>query len=308
MRLLHWLEFALARAVLALFQAVGPVAASNIGGWTARLIGPLLPVSRVAHVNLRLTLPELDAVARRRVVRGVWENLGRTVAEFPHLARLPEHAPSGPGWFIENVERIDRMAAEGGPAILFSGHFGNWEMMPAACAKHGVTVASFYRAPDNPAIDAMIIKLRQQATGVDTKLLPKGPVGARQAVAHLARGGYLGMLIDQKMNDGIEARLFGRPAMTAPALAAFALRLRCPVVPGYVMRTGPARFHLVAEEALPLPDTGDRDADILSLTQAVNDRLEAWIRARPDTWLWLHRRFDKAVYRRDQGHDGPSSP
>jgi KDO2-lipid IV(A) lauroyltransferase len=86
--------------------------------------------------------------------------------------------------------------------------------------------------------------------------------------------------------------------MTAPALAAFALRLKCPVIPGYVMRTGPARFHLVAEEPLHLPDTGDREADILTLTQMVNDRLEAWMRARPESWLWLHRRFDKALYRR----------
>ncbi len=298
MRVLHRLEFWLARAVLALFRSVGPVAASNIGGWTARLIGPLLPVSRVAHVNLQLAMPELDAAARRRVVRGVWENLGRTMGEFPHLGRLPEYSPSGPGWFIENVERIDRMAAEGGPAILFSGHLGNWEMMPTACAKHGVSVASFYRAPENRDIDTLIIGLRQQATGADTKLFPKGAVGARQAVMHLARGGYLGMLIDQKMNDGIEARLFGRPAMTAPALAVFALKRRCPVVPGYVMRTGPARFHLVAEEPLPLPDTGDHDADVMALTQAVNNRLEAWVRARPESWLWLHRRFDKALYRR----------
>ena len=99
------------------------------------------------------------------------------------------------------------------------------------------------------------------------------------------------------MNDGVEARLFGRPAMTAPALAAFALRLKCPVIPGYVQRTGPARFRLVAEPPLPLPDTGNRDADILTLTQAVNDRLEAWARARPADWLWLHRRFEKSLYR-----------
>jgi KDO2-lipid IV(A) lauroyltransferase len=295
---LQRLEFWLVRGAMGLFKAMGPVAASNLGGWTARLLGPLLPVSRVAHINLQLAMPELDAAARRRVVRGMWDNLGRVMGEFPHLGRLPEYAPSGPGWFIEHAERIDRLAAAGGPAILFSGHFGNWEMMPTACAKHGLPVASFYRAPANPGVNDLVIALRQQATGADTKLFPKGSAGARLAMQHLARGGAIGILVDQKMNDGIEARLFGRPAMTAPAMAAFALRLRCPVVPGYVMRTGPARFHLVAEEALTLPDTGDREADILALTQAVNDRLEAWARARPDSWLWLHRRFDKALYRR----------
>lgn len=291
------METGLAKGAVALFRALGPVRASDLGGALARCIGPLLPVSRIADVNLRLAMPELDGSGRRRVVRGVWENLGRTVGEFPHLGSLPEYAPSGPGWFIENEERIDRMARGGGPAILFSGHMGNWEMMPAACARHGVALASFYRAPDNPDVDAVIMGLRNGATGGGAKLFPKGATGARHALAHLARGGALGMLVDQKMNDGVAARLFGRTAMSPSALAAFALRLRCPVIPGYVIRTGPARFHLVAEEPLALPDTGDRDADILTLTQMVNDRLEAWIRARPESWLWLHRRFDKAVYR-----------
>ncbi len=291
------LEYALSRAALALFRALGPVRASNFAGWLLRSVGPLLPVSRVAHTNLQLTMPELGVAERQRIVRGVWENVGRTLGEFPHLSHLPEHAASGPGWFIENVERIDQLARDGGPAILFSGHFGNWEMMPAACAKHGVVMASFYRAPDNKDIDRMIAGLRQEATGPGAKLFPKGATGAKQALVHLARGGFMGILVDQKMNDGVQAQLFGRPAMTAPALAAFALRLKCPVIPGYVMRTGPARFHLVAEEPLALPDTGDREADILTLTQMVNDRLEAWMRARPETWLWLHRRFEKALYR-----------
>ena len=101
------------------------------------------------------------------------------------------------------------------------------------------------------------------------------------------------MLMDQKMNDGIAARFFGRPAMTAPALAVLALRLRCPVVPGWVERIGPARFRVTCEPAMPLPDTGDRDADVATLTQAMNDTLERWIRAKPESWLWLHRRWPK---------------
>lgn len=290
------LEYALARAALAVFQALGPVGASNLGGWLARTLGPVLPVSRVADVNLRIAFPAMDAPSRRRIVRAVWDNLGRTMGEFPHLGSLPEGSPHGPGWFIENVAAIDRLAAAGGPAILVSGHFGNWEMMPAACAAHGVRVASFYRAPDNKAIDALMLALRTRAARGEVKLFPKGTAGAKQALVHLARGGFMGILNDQKMNDGVQATLFGHTAMTAPATAAFALRLRCPVVPGYVMRVGPARFHLVAEEPLPLPNTGDRDADIRALTQAINDRMEAWARARPDSWLWLHRRFDKALY------------
>ena len=105
------------------------------------------------------------------------------------------------------------------------------------------------------------------------------------------------------MNDGIEATLFGHRAMTAPAMAALALRFRCPVIPGHVQRIGPARFRLVCEAPMALPDTGDRQADVRIMTQAMNGYLERWIRERPESWLWMHRRWPKAVY-----NGGPLPP
>ena len=86
--------------------------------------------------------------------------------------------------------------------------------------------------------------------------------------------------------------------MTAPALAAFALRFRCPVLPAHVERIGPVRFRMVLDAPLALPDSGDRAADIAALTREVNATLERWIRARPAEWLWLHRRWDQTVYRK----------
>ncbi|MFS3134050.1 lysophospholipid acyltransferase family protein [Gluconacetobacter sacchari] len=294
-----------ARAALAFLRRLGPVGASNVGGAICRAIGPRLPVSRVADANLRLAMPELDAPARRAIIRAVWDNLGRTVGEFPHLPTLKENPPSGPGWDVVGAEHLAAQLARGGPVIFMSGHIGNWEMLPPAVGRHGLPFASFYRAAGNPLVDDMIRALREAAMKAATgdgatggRALPmfaKGARGARGALAHLARGGRLGMLIDQKMNDGIEARLFGHPAMTAPALAAMALRYRCAVIPGYVERLGPARLRIHVEPPLHLPDSGDRQADILALTQAVNDRLERWVRARPGSWLWLHRRWPKSA-------------
>lgn len=289
----HRVEAFLARAALRLLRVLGPVASSNLFGMFCRLIGPLLPVSRVADANLRAALPDLDAAGRRRVVRGVWENLGRTFGELPHIVDLQE-TETGPGWELVGGETIDWLAEKGGAAILFSGHIGNWEVLPVASAVRGVAFSSFYRPAENKQIDAMIRDLRRQAARADIQMFPKGAMGARQSLMHLSRGGRLGMLMDQKMNDGIEARFFGRPAMTAPALAALALRLRCPVIPGYVERLGPARFRVTCEPPLGLPDSGDRAADVAELTQTVNDTLERWIRTKPESWLWLHRRWPPA--------------
>jgi Kdo2-lipid IVA lauroyltransferase/acyltransferase len=184
--------------------------------------------------------------------------------------------------------------------VFFSGHLANWEMLAVVPSAFGIRLSIFYRAARNPLVDAIIVALRHRATGAATgakvPMFCKGAIGARAAMAHLKAGGYLGMLIDQKMNDGIAAPLFGHQAMTAPAAAAFALRYRCPLVPAYVERLGPARFRLVAEPPLPLPDSGDRHADIAALTAAMNACLERWVRRRPEGWLWLHRRWPKELY------------
>ena len=185
------------------------------------------------------------------------------------------------------------LAARGGPVIFFSGHLGNWEILPRAANRYGLPVGSFYRAAQNKRVDRRMIALRANAAGHAIRLFPKGAAGARQAAAHLRQGNCLAMLVDQKLNDGIEALFFGLPAMTAPAAAIFALHFRCPLVPARAERIGPARLRLVVEQPLVLPDTGNRKADIASLTQEVSDVLERWIRTDPASWLWLHRRWKK---------------
>ena len=295
MKLAHRLEGGAALAGIWLLRRLGPVRASNLCGWVARSIGPLLPVSKVAHRNLEMTMPELDAGARRRIVRGVWDNLGRTVGEFVHADRLGA-TEAGPGWEMVGAEHLRGLVTHHGPGMVFTGHIGNWEVMRAATTSLGLVYATLYRPSDNPIIDRIITDLRRLQPGETDLLFPKGAKGARQTLVHMRQGGRVAMLPDQKMNDGIEARFFGRPAMTASALASLALKMSCPIIPCYALRIGPARFRVTWEAPLPLPATGDRDADVLSLTQAVNDRLESWIRSSPGSWLWLHRRWPKESY------------
>ena len=275
--------------IVRILQWLGPVASSNAGGWLARAIGPRLRVSRIADNNLRLALPGLDAPARLRIIRAVWDNLGRNAAELPHLGTF-QRTDSGPGWELSGAEHVP---PPGSQALFFSGHFGNWEMVLPIAAQLGVPVSGFYRAASNPQVDGIIQALRQKALGPDVAMFAKGAQGARSALLHLSHGGSLGLLVDQKMNDGISVPFFGVPAMTAPALAQFALRFKAPVIPVHVLRLGPARFRMICEAPLATPMTGDKQADIYALTLAMNAALERWISADPASWLWLHRRWPK---------------
>lgn len=280
------------RGLIRALERLGPVWSSNLGGSVARTIGPLFPVSQVADFNLQRALPDLDAAKRAWIVRAVWENLGRTSAELPHLARL-RRTNEGPGWELLGEEHLERLRAKGRQALFFSGHFGNWEMVLPIAAQLGLTVSGFYRPASNRRVNDIIQALRQRALGMNVSMFAKGANGARAALWHLERGGTLGLLVDQKMNDGIGVPFFGHTAMTAPALAQFALRFRCPIIPVYVVRLGPARFRLVCEPPLAVTLTGSKHADIYALTLAMNATLERWICAAPESWLWLHRRWPK---------------
>jgi KDO2-lipid IV(A) lauroyltransferase len=101
----------------------------------------------------------------------------------------------------------------------------------------------------------------------------------------------LGLLADQKMNDGISVPFFGRPAMTSSALAFLALRFYCDVFPLRVERLAGAHFRVTVFPPLLLPRSGDRHTDAAALMTRVNETLEAWVRNRPEQWLWLHRRW-----------------
>ncbi|MGI4746650.1 MAG: lysophospholipid acyltransferase family protein [Janthinobacterium lividum] len=292
-RLADGLQGLALRGAIGTLRRLGPVRASNVGGRLARIVGPHLSVSMVADRNLVQAFPELDATGRKRIIRGVWDNLGRTVAELPHLASFGRTA-SGPGWEIAGERHVEALRLNGTQALFFSGHFGNWEMVLPIAGALGLTVSGFYRAASNRTVDAIIQSMRQRALVPGVSMFAKGAAGARAALSHLQHGGSLGLLVDQKMNDGIAVPFFGRDAMTAPALAQFALRFGAPIIPVHVVRIGPARFRMICDEPMSVTLSGDRAADTRAIARAMNERLEDWIRADPASWLWLHRRWPKS--------------
>ena len=260
--------------------------ASALGGALARRIGPFLGVSKQARRNISRAFPELSETEIERVVAGMWDNLGRLAAEYPHLRKIRVFEPGG-RVETQGFEHVDRAVAAGRRMIVFSGHIANWEIAMLAGIQYGISVAQIYRAGNNPLLDRMIARFRGDAG----ELIPKGTVAARRAIAALRRGTHLTLLADQKMNDGIPVPFFGRPAMTAPALAVLALRFDCDVLPARVERLDGARFRLTLFPPLPVTRSGEPHADAAALMARVNATLEAWIRDRPEHWLWVHRRW-----------------
>lgn len=289
-------KFALEAA--GLYLAVGivrlltPEAASNLGGFLGRLIGPRLGISRRARRNLRLAFPEKSAAEIDAIVRGMWDNLGRVAAEYPHLGTIT--AAASDRIELADVEAVRLMRDSGNAGILASAHLANWEILPVAAARNDVHMTVVVREPNNPYVRSLIDRFRGVAGGWRTA---KGSGGARQAMEVLRGGGVLGVLFDQKMNSGLSIPFFGVAAQTAAAPARLALRFRCPLVPVRIERTGPARFRVFAHPPLALPEGGDREASTTQIMVELNGILEGWIRDRPEQWLWLHRRWPESAHR-----------
>jgi len=260
--------------------------ASAVGGAVARGIGPRLGISKRARANLRAALPELTEPQIAAIVRGMWDNLGRVAGEFPHVRKIDMFAP-GSRVETHGFEHIAAAMVAGRRMILVAAHLGNWEIAAIAGKQFGIDATHIYRAANNPLVDRIVAEMR----GNEGEYIPKGAAGSRLAVAALRRGGSLGLLADQKLNDGIAVPFFGRGAMTTPAPAALALRFACDVLPARVERLGGAHFRLTIHPPLPLPDTGDRAADTLALMTEINRLIEGWIRERPEQWFWVHRRW-----------------
>ncbi len=285
---------------LSVLRMLTPEAASNLGGFVCRNLGPRVSVSNRARRNLRLAMPELSADRIEEIVAGMWDNLGRTFAEYPHLGQIAD--PKSGRVAVPDTKPISALVEPGQAGILCSAHIANWEVLPVIAAHHGIDMTSIVREPNNPLVRATLDRIRGVAGG---ERVSKGGAGAKQSVKVLRGGRVLALLFDQKLNRGISIPFFGVHAMTTAAPAQLALRFRCPLILVRIERTGPARFRLSAQEPLTLPNSGDKQRDAELIMGQMNAILEDWIRARPEQWLWLHRRWPAEAYRAGDIKRGP---
>ena len=281
------LEAGLVWAAFAAFGWLSIDAASRFGGFVGRSLGPRLPVSRRARDNLRRAFPDMEASEIERIVRGMWDNLGRVAAEYPHLGNIDCYADGGRVEVV-GTETIDRLRDEGTSCIFFSGHLANWEIGPLGAAQRGLVLNYIYRRANNRVVEGIVRAARAPGGGAHAA---KGHRGARQITAALRDGGHLGILVDQKFNEGVAVPFFGRDAMTTPALATLSRLYGCRVVPVRVERLVGARFRLTVYPPLETPARGTAEDDAYATMSRVNAIIEGWIRERPEQWLWVHRRW-----------------
>lgn len=289
MRAVYAVEYALFWSVMSLFRVLGLRRASDFGGWLARTLGPRIPVTRRAQRAMAHAFPEMDEATRNGHIKAMWENLGRTFAEYAHLEKI---------WAVRDGARIEIAGMEnalaainkGKGGLFVSGHCANWEVMPRCIADAGFKGTLVYRPPNNPWVDAWIVERRKLALPT---LAAKGGDGARAIIRTLKENAFIAMLVDQKANDGISVPLFGRPAMTSPVAPSLSIKHGAPLVPAWCERLPNQHFRITVYPEISVPNTGNKEKDTYELALRLNRFLEARIAENPSNWLWLHSRWPK---------------
>ena len=267
-------------------------AAINTTEKFGRFLGMIFPRTKVARKNLKHAFPEKSDEEIEQILRDMWGNLSRTAAEYAYLDKIfdfDDQNPSQGRFEIAGIENFTKLAELDGPAICFTAHTGNWELLPVGSAAYGVNITALFRPPNNKYIAERVLAARTTSSG---HLVPS-KAGAAWALARIMdKGGKVGLLIDQYYTRrGIDIDFFGRTTKANPLLAKLARQYDCPVFPARCIRLPNGRFRLELQAPLDIPrkDNGDIDADLL--TQMINSKVEEWVREYPEQWLWLHRRW-----------------
>jgi KDO2-lipid IV(A) lauroyltransferase len=289
-RLRYRAEAAIFFAFMTAFKFLPVDTASALGGFIGRHLLAHTPIDLRAQRNLEAAFADRSAAELATIRSEMWDNLGRTIAEYPHLDAFRMRGED-PRIIVEGLEHV-RVAQQTGKGIIFvSGHLANWEILPITAFDYGLDGGSVYRPVNNPFVDAWTVAQRTQ--NGPKYMISKGPQGTRRIFSLLRQGKAIFMLVDQKTNEGIPAQFFGRMAMTTPAPAVLALKLGAILLPTTNERLSGAHFKVTVHPPILAVASDDHERDVLNLTQQINDVIEAVIRRRPSQWLWIHRRWPK---------------
>lgn len=290
------LEEGVARALLGALGALPLGAATAIAASVMGVV-PLVAarLRRIGAENLAHAFPERSAEWRASVLRECFRNLGRLGAEVAHFdeldaARLREVV----GFADGESERIWREAMTHRAAIVATGHFGNWELFAYAQGLLGRPVHLVHRPLRNPRVDDLVSAFRARAgTGVIYK-----HAAAREILRRLRDGALVAIPIDQHAPgaEGVPIPFFGRPAATTLGPARLAQIARVPIHLAVLVREGTTnRHHIIMRPAHPPPPPGRDPAVLLDATVRIVREFEEVVRAHPEQWLWMHRRWRLAT-------------
>ncbi len=250
-------------------------------GRILQLAGGVTGYRARAEAQLAWIFPQMPPAERTRITRGVLDNFGRVAIEnycpADQLARARNWQPHGPGFAACEAARL-----AGRPILFVSGHFGNHQAVRAAMNLRGYAIGGLWRPFNNSFSNAHYIASIEAVGG---QAFARDRRGLAAFVKNLREGGHGAILLDQHVSGGTALAFLGQPALTSLSAAEMALKYDALLVPVYGERLENGFDFDIQIEAPIAP------GDPVAMTQAINHSLSVRVRARPEQWLWIHRRW-----------------
>jgi Kdo2-lipid IVA lauroyltransferase/acyltransferase len=284
----HRLEHAAVSAVLHLARLAPMGAVLAAGTLLGRAFHAIdRPHRRLAVRNLQAAFPLRSEAECRVIAREMFSHFGRLLTVLLKFSTLKPEEMLARVEF-EGHERVVAAHADGRGVLLFTGHFGYWEINALVHALEMKPMSVLARPLDNPLLHDLLESTRQR-TG-NTVIYRRGAM--RRVLRALSENTAVAILIDQHIHsaDAVYVDFFNRPAATTTALAALALRTGAPVIPVFALPQPGGRFRMVYEHPVVPPSPDEPDA-VRAFTQRCTDVLEMYVRRYPELWLWMHRRW-----------------
>ncbi|AZL16166.1 lysophospholipid acyltransferase family protein [Rickettsiales endosymbiont of Stachyamoeba lipophora] len=288
--ILNLILFLVVVSLIMFLKLVGFKVSSFIGKYIGLLVGRFHKSNKVAYSNLKMVFPYKSESEIKKIIRGMWINLGRNFAEFPLVSSVDSQ-------FIKNnidnndLEKLQNFLKQHPKIILISAHFGAWELAPKVIEMLNMPIYLVYRHLNVNLFERLVAFLRgKYVSGV----IPKKVTGARKLINILKENeqAVLCMLMDQKMNNGVDARFFGRLAKTSSSAAELSKKFNIPIVMANIKRIGDSTKYQVNIDPF-ITTIPTNNEEVLRLTQQINDMFEIWIKESPEQWFWVHNRWPK---------------
>ena len=280
----YFFEFLFVYTLLIIFKIIGYKAASSLGEKIGILIGPFFRSQKKIEDNLKNSNIGLDDLERKKIIKNMWGNYGRILAEYSFLKNFKNNT------FkkyieIEGLNYLDEIKKNNKKVVFISGHFNNFELMAMYLENSGLDIAAIYRPLNNIFLNGIMEKIR--LNHICKKQIKKGKSGTRELLQLFKDGYSIALMIDQRVSEGVKSKLFNRSALTTTIPAQLVKKYSVDVVPVYIERKSGIYFKMHINK----PIFFDENKSLEEITDKLNKILEEMILQNPDQWIWSHDRW-----------------
>ena len=280
----YFFEFIIIKFFFFIFKIFGYKISSTIGEFLGKSLGPIFRSNNKILNNLEKSNVGSSNHERNKMISNMWGNYGRILSEYIFLNKfkngeLNDHIK------INGLNNLDKIIKEKKPVVFISGHFNNFELMAMQIENYGVKVAAIYRPLNNFFLNGTMETIRKEY--ICKNQIKKGRSGTRKILEAIKSGHSIALMIDQRVSEGIAAKLFSRDCLTTTIPAQLVKKYNCEVVPVYIERINNIDFELYFYEPLIF----NKEKSIPEITTDLNNVLEKLILKNPNQWIWSHDRW-----------------